>query len=192
MALDGTELDFVFRRVFLPATWVNLISALILVPILLFNHARLDLKSADWRRSPVLRRLTAAVLVSAALPLALMALLLVPGASADLGTGAAVTAKLVVTIVLTLAFAVVNAALIAQSVTRPLVRLSETAGRLESGELTLAEAEALQQTAGDDEISRLSRALGKMAHEVLRREERLQGRVTELESEIERLKGDTA
>lgn len=189
MALDGTDFEYAYTRVFLPVTQVNLISALVIVPVLLFNHARLDVRAVVWKDFVVLRRLTFTILISAALPIVLLGLLLAQVAPGGPGTTAEITAKLVITIVLTLAFTVVNAALMAQGISRPLLRLTDVVRRLETGELTSTEADELKQTAGGDEFSRLYQALGGMAQEVIRREERLRDQVAELQGEVDRLKG---
>src|SRR5690606_16899814 len=62
---------------FRSATEVNIISAIILVPLLLFNVARLDLSSMNWMSSGLLRRLLVAVVISAALPIALLGFFLI-------------------------------------------------------------------------------------------------------------------
>jgi len=188
MYLDGTTFAFAFSHVFVPAVQVNLIAAVVLVPIVLFNHARLDLRQAYWSRSGLLQRLALTILVSAGLPILLLGLLVTQQTAGTPAGPTEVTVKLVLTILLTLGFTVVNAALMAQSISTPLLRLTETARRMEAGELTSHEAAQLRDAQGDDEISRLSSVFGQMAHEVMLREESLRKQVRSLQIEIDRVK----
>ncbi|MBZ0309881.1 MAG: ECF transporter S component, partial [Anaerolineae bacterium] len=74
----GPEMTETIRDfVFIPIVRVNLINAVILVPILLFNYERLDLShSREWFRSGLVRRLSLVILISAALPVGLLGLFL--------------------------------------------------------------------------------------------------------------------
>ncbi|MBU1878909.1 MAG: ECF transporter S component, partial [Chloroflexi bacterium] len=74
--LDGLTFDFVLTQYLIPAVQVNLLNTVILVPILLFNYEHLDLGSLAWWRSALMRRLLLGILVSAALPVALLGLFL--------------------------------------------------------------------------------------------------------------------
>lgn len=59
---------------------------------------------------------------------------------------------------------------------------------MENGKLTSAQAHDLQTTTGTDEISGLSQMFGRMAHEVIQREESLRQQVQELRIEIDNTK----
>ncbi len=58
---------------------------------------------------------------------------------------------------------------VSQSLSRPLLSLTEVAQQIESGDYTLEQAEALQKTTGKSELSHLSRLLGRMAQEIILR-----------------------
>jgi energy-coupling factor transport system substrate-specific component len=170
-----------------PVVRVNLVNAIILVPILLFNRQHLDLRSTAWMRSGMMQRLALAILVSAALPVALLGFFLTQGTGKAIDPGE-LTVKLIFTVVATLAFTIANAGLLAQSLSRPLLRLTEAARAMEAGQLTSTQANALKATAGTDEISRLSQMFGRMAHEVIQREEGLRQQVQQLRIEIDEAK----
>lgn len=178
-----TVIDFVF----IPIVRVNLINAVIIVPILLFNYERLDLRSMDWFRSGLVRRLSLAVLISAALPVGLLGLFLTQQSTSVEATTVSsdVGFKLAFTIFLTLVFAVTNAILVAQTISRPLLKLTGAARQMEAGELTSDQAAELKVTEGNDELSQLSQIFGHMAQEVIQREARLKRQVEELRIEID-------
>ena len=169
---------------FSSAVRVNIISAIILVPLLLFNIARLDIQSMNWMTSGLLRRLLVAVVVSAALPIALLGFFLIQQFSGE-PNSSSVIVRLISTIIVTLLFTIANASIVAQTLNRPLLRLTDVARRMESGELDEAHAKQLQETEGDDEISQLSRVFGNMAQEVAQREARLKRQVEELKIQID-------
>lgn len=179
--LAQTVIDFVF----IPIVRVNLINAVILVPILLFNYERLDLRSMDWFRSGLVRRLSLAVLISAALPVGLLGLFLTQQSTDTAAVSSDVGFKLAFTIFLTLVFAVTNAILVAQTISRPLLKLTGAARQMEAGELTSDQAAELKITEGNDELSQLSQIFGHMAQEVIQREARLKRQVEELKIEID-------
>jgi GAF domain-containing protein len=58
---------------------------------------------------------------------------------------------------------------VARSLSHPLLELTDVAQQIETGDYTLQQAEALQNTGGKSEISHLSRILGKMAQEIILR-----------------------
>ncbi|MCJ7431915.1 MAG: ECF transporter S component [Anaerolineales bacterium] len=176
-----------FMDLFLPVVRVNLVNATILVPILLYNRQHLDLSSTTWIQSGMMRRLSVAILLSAALPVVLLGFFFVQG------TGKAIepselTVKLIFTVIATLIFTIANAGLLAQNMSRPLLRLTEAARTMENGKLTSAQANDLRTTTGTDEISGLSQMFGRMAHEVIQREESLRQQVQELRIEIDNTK----
>lgn len=69
-----------------------------------------------------------------------------------------------------------------------LVRLIQAAQKMEAGELTAEEAAALQGVKGWDEVSHLGQAFGRMAQQVLRREENLRQQVEQLRIQIDEAK----
>lgn len=188
MFLDNLTFDFALRQYFIPVVLVNLANALILVPILLFNYARLDLHSLGWFRSGLMRRLLLIILISAAVPMALASLFLVNYWSDTGRDPNELMAKLGLTILLMLLFTIANAALVAQWLSRPLLRVMQAAQLMEADQLGSAEAAELEAHRGKDEISRLCQSFGRMARQVILRQERLRQRVEELSIEIDQAK----
>lgn len=187
--LEGRDYGYAFSQLFLPAVQTNLLSAALTVPVLLYNYARLDLRTTEWLRSGLMKQLLAVILVSAALPVLLLGLLLVQHTAGAPVDRTELAVKLVLTIVLTLAFTVANAALLAQNLSRPLVRLTDAARLVEANQLTTAQARALEEhhdPGSPVEIARLSTVFGRMAREVIQREERLRRQVEQLRIEIDR------
>lgn len=183
------DVQSAFQRYFLPTVRVNLINAVVLVPILLFNYERIDLGSVNqWLRSGLMRRLLLAILISAALPVALLGLFLTQQTRGVTATPSELMIKVGVTIALTLVFTVANAGLLAQSMSRPLLRLTNAAQAMEAGQLTSEQAAELKGMEGKDEISRLSYMFGRMAQEVITREEMLRQQVKQLKIEIDQAK----
>ncbi|GIV97446.1 MAG: hypothetical protein KatS3mg057_2103 [Herpetosiphonaceae bacterium] len=181
-------IDFALNQEFIPVVKVNLINALILVPILLFNIERLDLTSRDWLRSGLLRRLLVAIVISAALPTAVLGFFLTQEFSGQDTANSNVTIKLILTIIVGLIFSIANAGLVAQSMSRPLLRLTGAARAMEAGELSSGQVAELKATEGNDEIAILSQVFGRMAEEVITREEKLRRQVEELRIEIDVVK----
>ncbi len=66
-----------------------------------------------------------------------------------------------------------------------LKRLIAAAQRMEAGELTPAEAAELQQIEGWDEIGHLGQAFGRMAEQVMQREDDLRRQVAQLRFEVD-------
>lgn len=184
----AVDSDTALNQYFLPATRSNLANAIVLVPILLFNYERFDLRSTDWLRTALMRRLLIAILVSAALPVALLGLFLTQQSTGTLVSPAELAIKLAFTVVVTLLFTITNAGLVAQSLSRPLLRLIGAAGLMEANQLTKAQAVELEATAGTDEIVRLSQVFGRMAQEVIQREQKLRQEIHELRFEIDEVK----
>ena len=181
-------MNFALTQEFIPAARVNIITALILVPLVLFNVERLDLSSTDWFGSGLLRRLLLAIMVSAGLPVALLGFFLLQQFTGQAGGSANLTLKLFFTIAVSLVFTIANALLVAQSISRPLLRLTRAAGMMQAGKLTNEQAGELKATAGGDEIAQLSKMFGQMAQEVITREESLRRQVQELRIEIDEAK----
>ncbi|GIW10714.1 MAG: hypothetical protein KatS3mg061_1771 [Dehalococcoidia bacterium] len=197
--LVGPSFEFVMSARFLPLATTNVINTLILLPIVLYNAERLDLRQASWVRSGLLRRLLLAILVSAALPTLLLGYFLTQqfslnqqlaatGASAPPLPTATLTVQILFTILVSLGFTVANATLVAQSFSRPLLRLSAAAEQMERGELPEGEAQQLAQSEGGDEIGQLARVFGRMAAEVIQREARLKQQIVALRIEIDEAK----
>jgi hypothetical protein len=173
---------------FFPVVKVNLLNAVIIVPILLFNYERFDLKSTEWTHSGLMRQLLLAIVVSAALPIALLGLFLTQQATGATASSTELLGKLGFTVLLSLLFTLANAGLVAQSMSRPLLRLTEAAKQMQEAHLARQQATELEATAGQDEISQLSRVFGKMALEVIGREEALRAEVAQLRIEIDESK----
>jgi energy-coupling factor transport system substrate-specific component len=193
MALTpGTGFLETVTGTFLPVTWSNLFNAVVVVPLLLFNYERLDLRSTEWTRSGLLRRIVLAILISALLPVALLGLFLTQQAATAGAAGAAntteLTVKLLFTTAATLLLAVSNASLVALSISRPLLRLTGAAEAMEANKFTPEQATALRDAPGDDEVSHLSQLFGKMAAEVIQREQSLRHEVQQLRIEIDEAK----
>lgn len=186
---DQVDFTYALREYFIPAVQVNAISAVILVPILLFNYARLDTSSTDWVRSKLMQRIVLAILLSAALPVALLGLFLTQQTTSSTEVSTLeLGVKLGFTVVLTLLLAVANAGLVAISISQPLLRLTRAAQLMEAGQFTSQQAAELQATQGNDELARLSGLFGKMASEVIQREQSLRTEVQQLRIEIDEAK----
>ncbi|MBN1889548.1 MAG: GAF domain-containing protein [Thermoflexales bacterium] len=67
-------------------------------------------------------------------------------------------------------------------------RLIEAAQSMETGEMTREQAAEFEQALGRDEIGRLGQAFGRMAQQVLQREESLRRRVEQLSIQIDEVK----
>jgi hypothetical protein len=193
---DHVTLAVAVNGYFFPAFKGNLINALVLVPLLLFNYARLDLSSRDWVRSGLLQRIVLAILLSAFLPVALLGMFLMqqagqtapdPAQAAQAG-GTALTVKLLFTVVATLLLAVSNASLVALSISKPLLKLTGAAESMQANTFTHEQATGLQAAQGNDEVSQLSRLFGKMASQVINREQTLRQEVQQLKIEIDQAK----
>lgn len=174
--------------VFKPATRVNLINTAILLPVILFNIERLNLRSINWIESGLMRRLVIAIAVSAAMPIALLGFFLTQQFSGQGEEAENVMAKLIATIAVTMVFTIANASLVVQSITRSLLRLTTAAQLMEEGKLTRLQVRELQETEEEDEIGQLSRIFGKMAREVIQREEALRQQVAVLKIEVDAAK----
>ncbi len=160
--LPWNEARAIFTTVFIG----NLLNALILMPILLFNLQHLQLDSIHWFTSGLLRRLVLAILLSAALPVALLGLFWVEQTAAADAVTTEVWVKLGFTMLATLLFTLTNAALLGQSLSQKLLLLTESTELMESGRLPPEQIARLETIEGDDELSRLSQDFGRMAREV--------------------------
>lgn len=184
----SVDIHIAFQQYFKPLVWVNLVNAAILVPILLFNYERIESRPTEWLRSGLMRRISLAILVSAALPVALLGLFLTQQTT---GTGTSsfeLTGKLIFTIVLTMVFTITNAGLVAQSMVRPLLRLTSAARQMAAGQLDQEQAALLEKEQGSGEIGHLTQVFGRMAKEVIHREELLKQQVKQLRIEIDETK----
>jgi HAMP domain-containing protein len=195
----GPSFEFVMTARFVPLFTSNAINTLILVPIVMYNAERIDLRDRNWLRSGLLRRLLVAITISAALPTLLLGYFLTQqfsinqqltataAGSPSVSTNT-LTAQIVLTVVVSLVFTIANAMLVAQAFSRPLLRLTQAAEEMERGQLTEAEASELKSSATADEIGQLSKVFGRMAEEVLQREARLRQQIVELRIEIDEAK----
>lgn len=189
---DYVDIDFAINQELLPIGSVNLINALILTPIILFNYAHLNYRSLPSIRSGLMRRLLVTLLISAALPVGLLGLFLLQQTESATASPAELLLKLSITVVLTLLFTVVNALLVAQTVSRPLLRLAEAARLMEAEKLTQEDIDQIQAMHGNDEVTQLGHVFARMAAEVIARERKLQKQVQELRIEIDRVRQEQA
>jgi len=74
---------------------------------------------------------------------------------------------------------------LANQITNPLLRLTRAAELMEACRFTSDQAAELEMTTGHDEISLLGQVFGRMAREVLLREERLREQVQQLQIQID-------
>lgn len=188
MWLDNLDFRTALFGYFIPAVLVNLVNAVIIVPIVLFNYERLDLRATNWRRSGLMRRLLIVILVSSALPVALLSVFLANHWSEVVHDATELTIKLGLTILLTLLFTIANAGLVAQNLSRPLLRLMNAAQAISSERFSVREAAELKVIQGKDEVSRLCQIFGEMAEQVILREENLRRQVEELRIEVDQTK----
>jgi sensor histidine kinase YesM len=86
--------------------------------------------------------------------------------------------------------AILLSLLLARSIAFPILDVTESATKIESGKWDEAQLDKLSTKKGGDEISRLSRVFSSMAKEVRSREEKLQQRVQELEIFIDETRRD--
>ncbi len=163
----------------------NLVNAVILVPILLFNHTHLDRKASFWLHSGLMRRLLVVIMLSAVVPVAMLGFFLMQQTTVAGADPTEISVKLIFTILVTLLFTSTNAALLAQSLSRSLLRLTEAARHMHAGELSGEEAADLAQVEGADEISRLTRVFGQMAQEVKAAQEQLEELVNVRTADLE-------
>jgi hypothetical protein len=164
---------------FTPAFVSNALAALLLVPITLFNAERLHL-NRDMLSSGLIRRLMGTVLATAALPTILLGLFLLLG-----NKEASTLPRLLVTVFISLVFTIANAGLLGQGLSAPLLRLTRAAEKMKAGNLSVAEAQKLSETTGEDEVAQLSQLFGQMAQDVIKREQMLKQQVAQLSIEID-------
>lgn len=110
----------------------------------------------------------------------------------DMDGDSVLIGQLVLTIVLTLVVTITNSVLASQSISRPLLKLTDAARQMERGELSLEGAKALEETVGTDEVSQLSSMFGSMASEVISREAALKQQVESLKIEVDLVKQQRA
>jgi methyl-accepting chemotaxis protein len=125
------------------------------------------------------------VVISAAVPTALLGYFLTQQISGQHSDSTGLAVRLGFTILVSLLFTVVNAGLVAQTLSKPLLRLMRAAEDMENDRLTSAHAEELTTAEGSDEVGHLSRVFGRMAKEVIQREAALRLQVQTLRIEID-------
>ncbi|MCB0014696.1 MAG: HAMP domain-containing protein [Anaerolineales bacterium] len=185
----GVDAAFVFSQYFIPATWSNIYNMVFLLPLLLHNYAHFSLDKVGVFRFGYMRRILLLILGSAAIPAALLGLFLVqPAGSGASFSQVELLVKLVLIVLLTLLFVIVNTSMLGQRISSILLEMARAAHQLERNELSRAEAAALIETPGDDEISQLSRTFGRMAKETILREEKMRRHIRQLRIEIDRSK----
>lgn len=184
----GLDASFVFNQYFIPATWSNIYNMVFLLPLLLHNYAHFALENVRVFRFGYMRRILLLILGSAAIPAALLGLFLVQPSGGGAFQATEIAVKLVLIVTLTLLFVIVNSSMLGQRISNVLQRMAEAAHRMERDELSKAEAVALMETPGEDELSQLSRTFGHMAKETILREEKMRRRIRQLKIEIDRSK----
>lgn len=178
-----------FMTQFPPIARINLLNAALLVPVLLFHYEHLDLQNRGWLRSKLLQRFVTTILISAALPTALLSVFLSNQTRGVIAGSSLLSVQLGLTILLTIIFTLVNAALLAQSILRPLLKLTEAAHAIQESRFTSRQAAELREDNNDQtELSYLRRIFGQMAEEVIAREESLRIQVAELKIIIDESK----
>jgi hypothetical protein len=181
--------DVALNQEFLPAVKTNWINTLILLPLLLFNLQNFHFPMSGWLSSGLLRRLMIAMMFSAALPTVLLGWFLIQSFQQPaIGLTAQLAVQITFTAILTLLFAFVNATLATQHLSRPLMSLTHAARQMLDSQLSNSQAAVLAQASGDDEIAELSRVFGRMACEVIQREQALHEQVHELTIQIDEVK----
>lgn len=193
---------------FLPIFGHNMLSTLLFVPLMLYNFERIDIeyiRSGQWLRSGLLKRQLLMIVISAALPTVLLSFFLISqdsqvqqlnqtistltssleDAPAEVATQSELTYKLIIAIGFTLTLTLVNATLLSQSISRPLLNLTDSARAMKVGKLTLEQATELKNSTGSDEVAELSSQFGGMALEVIAREETLKRQVESLRIEVD-------
>jgi energy-coupling factor transport system substrate-specific component len=96
--------------------------------------------------------------------------------------------KLGFTILVTLVFTVINALILAGTISRPILNLAEAAKQMAAGKLSIDRARAIKSSEGEDEIAHLSRSFGTMSLEVIEREALLKRQVESLRIEVDMVK----
>lgn len=176
-----------FNIVFLPVFQHNTLVGILLIPLLLYNLQRIDIRSTNWTRSGLLRQLLFAVFLAALIPTLLLGFFLSQQERAETASSGFLV-QLGVTIFITLFYTTANAMGLAQTFSRPLLRLTESAGQMQQGKLSIERARDLSETEGVDELAQLSRLFGTMAQEVIEREARLKQQLESLKIEIDQVK----
>jgi uncharacterized membrane protein len=178
--------DAALNQEFLPAAKTNVLNALILLPLLLFNLQNFNFGMSGWLSSGLLRRLMVAMMISAALPTVLLGWFLIQAfEQSAVGLTGQLALQITFTAILTLLFAFVNATLATQHLSKPLMSLTQAARQMLDSQLSSSQAAALAETPGDDEIAELSQVFGRMACEVIQREQALHDQVHELTIQID-------
>jgi len=175
-------------ELFIPVVKTNFLSMVILLPILLFNYARLDLKALDWLGSGIMRKFFITILISAGIPIILLIFILTQPIDSAFTASTALQVRLIFIIALALLFTVVNSALLTQNLTRPLFSLIEAVKLMEAGQLSQPQAAELKTIKTGDEIGLLIGAFGKMAQEVIGREQKLKDEIQQLHIEVDQIK----
>ncbi|MDP8200558.1 MAG: ECF transporter S component [Candidatus Tenebribacter burtonii] len=164
---------------------VNLISIIIILPLILYNLANLDLKSRDWTRSGLVKKLLGTIVIASVIPIALLGFFLTQEFIRQESSTSAILIKIFATIIITLLFTVTSSILLAQKISGPLLKLTKAAKSMKKGEFKKDDAEKLLNMEGNDEVIQLGNVFSKMAQEVIAREEKLRSQVEELKIKID-------
>jgi HAMP domain-containing protein len=103
-------------------------------------------------------------------------------------TNSVLIGQVFIVILISSVVVLVNAVLISQSISRPLLLVTDAARQMQLGKLSLARAKELKETPATDEVSQLSSMFGSMATEVLAREEALKQQLESLKIEVDLVK----
>ncbi len=177
-------------EVFWPITFTNVINTLVALPILLYNHSRIEALGQGKIGAGLVRRMLITICVSVAVPIVVLGLFLVESEfrTGIESRGTQLAVQLLTTVVLTMVFIVSSALMLGRTVSVPLLELKDAAVAMEGSTLTREQAAELQDSEGTDEIAQLKRTFGMMAIRVLEREQSLRERVQKLEIVIDETK----
>ena len=164
---------------------INSISIIIILPLVLYNLSNLDLKSRDWTKSGLVKKLLGTIVIASVIPIALLGFFLTQEFIGQDSSTLAILIKIFTTIIITLLFTVTSSILLAQKISNPLLQLTKAAKSMEKGELKKEDAEKLLNMEGNDEVTQLGNVFSKMAQEVIAREDKLRSQVEELKIKID-------
>lgn len=183
---------------FVPFVLLNSFQVIVLFPIFLYHysqHEDLSFLNLNWMRSLLIRRFVISNIISIGLPFVYLLYVLVDSLldlvtpkEQVLGQIDHIAFRFLFPLILAVVIIISNMFLAGISVTRPLRRVTEAADLMERNDLSLDQAIELRSTPGGDEISQLSQQFGRMAEEVILREQRLRQHVEELKIEINQTK----
>jgi len=186
--LEQHTLDYAVRASFLPAFTMDWINAVLLVPLMLYNHANFDFRSTGWWRTRFVRQLLVVIVISAVLPLVLTQLFPAVDAGGRTLDPSAWLFRTLFLFVLILAFTIANALLLVQSISRRILQLTDAAEGMAKDQLAVHQIVELESAPGDDPVAQLAHLFGRMAREVIQREELLKRQIVQMQIQIDEAK----